>query len=272
MFSEKERNPIREAIRAISLSKAQLVKAGYTPNAVEAATALDEMAAAANLVRMSLSEEDAQVWQHEVGEKIKQIYLEWTKKRMLTDVDIGMVRRLVEEIKSAAEQWLDRVRRGGVSVKQGYEKAVERNLQSVIRHSDTFLKITADWVIGPERQKGPEEVIRESLAEIDKRLEYINSTEVSKHSRALVDIGKAFEELRAALEAALAGNLDKEEIREKVDEFSDAWHSFEEEIEMYRGFGSIGIIRAAAEIWGRFFPELLVALSDLGWYSRHRSE
>jgi len=228
------------------------------------------MAAAANLVEMHLSKEDAQVWHQEAREKIKQIYLEWHKKKMLTNVDIGMVRRLVEEIKRAAERWLDRLRRGEVRAREGYEKNVEENLQDVIKLSGTFLEITADWVVEPEKPKEPTEVIRESLAEIDKRLEYINSTRVSEHSRALVDIGKAFKGLHAALEAALAGNADEKEIGQRIDEFAEAWHSFEEEIEKYRGFGSIGVIRAAAEIWGEFFPKLLVALSDLGWYSRHQ--
>jgi hypothetical protein len=267
------------AIKAIRLAKAklgwsvkELSKAGYTPNAEEAATALIEMAAASNLVEMHLSKEDAQVWQQEVREKIKQIYLEWHKKKMLTNVDIGMVRRLVEEVKRAAERWLDRMRQGEVRAQEGYERNLEEDLQYVIEFSGTFLEITADWVVEPEEPKTPKEVVRDSLAEIDKRLKYINSTKVSEHSRALVDIGKAFEGLRAALEAALAGNPDKKEIGQRINEFTDAWHSFEKEIEMYRGFGSMGVINAAAEIWGRFFPELLVALSDLGWYSRHQGE
>jgi hypothetical protein len=256
------------AIKAIRLAKAklgwgikELSKAGHTPNAEKAATVLIEMAAAAGGVGMHLSEEDAQVWQQEVREKIKQIYLEWHKKGMLTNVDIGMVRGLVEEIKRAAEQWLDRMHRGEVKVQEGYERNVEEDLQYVIEFSNTFLEITADWVIG--EPEDPKEAIPRILEEMDKRFESLHYL-LGGHSPELIDAKNAFKEWRDAIIGAVKGakEVTKEEIKEKKDNFIKHWQSFEGKMIDYNWFGSITAMKIAAAIGG-LYHDLLHNLFEL---------
>jgi hypothetical protein len=227
------------------------------------------MAAVADLVEMHLSEEDAQVWHQEVREKIKQIYLEWHEKEMLTNVDIGMVRGLVEEIKRAAEQWLDRMRRGEVKAREGYERNVEENLQSVIELSGTFLEITADWVIG--EPEDPKEAIPKILEEMGKRFESLRHL-LGGHSPELIDAENAFKEWRDAIIGAVTGAKEvtkeeikrkKDEIKRKKDNFIDHWQSFEGRMIDHNWFGSITAMEIAAAIGG-LYHDLLDNLFKLG--------
>jgi gas vesicle protein len=226
------------------------------------------MAAVADLVEMRLSEEDAQVWHQEVREKIKQIYLEWHEKEMLTNVDIGMVRGLVEEIKRAAGQWLDRMHRGEVKVREGYERNVEEKLQRVIELSDTFLEITADWVIG--EPEDPKEAIPKILEEMGKRFESLHYL-LGGHSPELIDAKNAFKEWRDAIIGAVKGAKEvtkeeikekKEEIKEKKDNFIKHWQSFEGKMIDYNWFGSITAMEIAAAIGG-LYHDLLHNLFEL---------
>jgi ribosomal 50S subunit-associated protein YjgA (DUF615 family) len=235
-----------KAIKAI-----RLAKAGLTRNELgRALLVLDELQAVYDLVRMKLADEAAQAWQQEVGGRIKFIIGE----SMKDEVDIEAIREEVQEIRGIALKWQDLLNQGGVMVQRGYEGKVKEYLSRVVKQCEIFLNMTEGWTTVVLKE--PEKVVQENLAGIGKLLE---SMPVRERSRALEEVKAAFEGLRAAIEAK-----DKGEIVRKVEEFKEAWGSFVEEMGQYNWFGSVGAMKAAAQIEGELIPGLLSALSDLG--------
>jgi len=275
-----------EAIEALRLAKSRLRKADYTPGAGRAMLVLNEAWAAYDLLRMSLSEiseEDALAWQEAVGSKFKAIGIELgAERREGRKPDIQAIRALVSQIKDIAEgwqsllnekwqMWVDqgRIKIPEITRRRGeveeylasVKNKMDKYLAGVVENCNTFLEITADWVMG--EPEDPKEAIPKILEEMGKRFESLRYL-LRGHSRELVDAENAFKELRDALTNAVTGarEVTKEEIKEKKDNFVRHWQSFEGEMIDRNWFGSTTAMEIAAAI-GKLYHDLLDNLFKL---------
>jgi FtsZ-binding cell division protein ZapB len=290
-----------EAIKAIKLAKAKLgwgvgglAKADYTPRAGEAMLAFDEAWAAYDLLRMELSEiseEDALAWQEAVGSKFKAILIELgAERREGRKPDIQAIRTLISQIKDIAEEWRGLLNeKWQVWVDQGRIKIpeitrrrgeVEEYLASVknkmdeylgglVKYCNTFLEITADWVMG--EPEDPKKAIPRILEEMGKKFESLRRL-LGGHSPELIDAENAFKEWRDAIIGAVTGAKEvtkeeikrkKDEIKRKKDNFIDHWQSFEGRMIDHNWFGSITAMKVAAAMGG-LYHDLLDNLFKLG--------
>jgi ElaB/YqjD/DUF883 family membrane-anchored ribosome-binding protein len=287
---------IWEAIEALRLAKSRLrkahfesdllAKADYTPRSGEAILALNEAWAAYDLLRTGLSEiseEDALAWQEAVGSKFKAIMVELgAERREGRKPDIEAIRTLVSQIKDIAEEWqglLDEkwqmwVDQGKIRIPEitrrmgnvgeylaSVKNKMDEYLAGVVKNCNTFLEITADWVMG--EPENPKEAIPKILEEMGKRFESLRGL-LGGHSRELVDAENAFKELRDVLTDAVKGvrEVTKEEIKEKKDNFVRHWQSFEGEMIDRNWFGSVTVTKIAAAI-GQLYDNLLDNLFKL---------
>jgi FtsZ-binding cell division protein ZapB len=277
-----------EATEAIRLAKAD-----YTPGAGKAMLALNEAWASYDLLRMELSEiseEDALAWQEAVGSKFKAILIELgAERREGRKPDIQAIRTLISQIKDIAEEWRGLLNeKWQVWVDQGRIKIpeitrrrgeVEEYLASVknkmdeylgglVKYCNTFLEITADWVMG--EPEDPKKAIPRILEEMGKKFESLRRL-LGGHSPELIDAENAFKEWRDAIIGAVTGAKEvteeeikrkKDEIKRKKDNFIDHWQSFEGRMIDHNWFGSITAMEIAAAIGG-LYDELLDNLFKL---------
>jgi ElaB/YqjD/DUF883 family membrane-anchored ribosome-binding protein len=271
----------REATEAIRLAKAD-----YTPRSGEAMLALNEAWAAYDLLRMELSEiseEDALAWQEAVGSKFKAILIELGAERWEgRKPDIQAIRTLISQIKDIAEEWrglLDAkwqmwVDQGKVRIPEitrrrgeeeeylaGVKNKMDKYLAGLVKYCNTFLEITADWVMG--EPEDPKKAIPKILDEMGKRFESLRHL-LRGHSRELVDAENAFKELRNTINDAIkeVRKVTKEEIKEKKDNFIKHWQSFEGEMIDRNWFGSRTVMEIAVAV-GRLYDDLIDNLFKL---------
>jgi hypothetical protein len=270
-----------EATEAIRLAKAD-----YTPRSGEAILAFNEAWAAYDLLRMRLSEiseEDALAWQEAVGSKFKDIFIELGAERLEgRKPDIQAIRTLISQIKDIAEDWRNLlnekwqmwVDQGKIKIPEivhrrgeleeylaSLKNKMDGYLTGVVRNCNTFLEITADWVMG--EPEDPKEAIPRILEEMGERFESLRHL-LGGHSPELIDAEKAFKEWRDAIIGAVTGakKVTEEEIKRKKDNFINHWQSFEGRMIDHNWFGSTTAMKIAAAI-GKLYHDLLDNLFKL---------
>jgi uncharacterized protein YukE len=230
-----------------------------------------------------ISEEDALAWQEAVGSKFKAILIELgAERREGRKPDIQAIRTLISQIKDIAEEWRGllnekwqvwvdqgRIKIPEITRRRGeveeylasVKNKMDEYLEGLVKYCNTFLEITADWVMG--EPEDPKKAIPRILGEMGKRFESLRYL-LRGHSRELIDAENAFKELRDTITAAVKGEREvtKEEIKEKKDNFVRHWQSFEGEMIDRNWFGSTTAMEIAAAMGG-LYDELLDNLFKL---------